>query len=94
MRVTLFVPASGYVKTKLVAVVLVVVPFPNVQKRLVIVPRDKSLNVTLNGRVPEVGFPEKEAKGPGGTIAVTFDAELFAGFESAALELTVATLVA
>jgi len=79
---------------KLVAVVFVVAPFPNVHVRFVIDPRLESLKATLSGLMPDVGLPEKEAKGPGGTIAVVIEAELFAGFESAALEITVAMLVA
>src|SRR4051812_23765577 len=58
------------------------------------VPKLVSLKLTVNGFVPDVGLPENEARGPGGTIAVTIEAELFPGLESAAREATITKFVA
>src|SRR5258706_12557311 len=79
---------------KLVALVLVVLPSPNLQKRFVIEPREPSLKVTASGGFPDKGFAVNKARGAGGETAVISVAELFAGFGSAAREETVTLLLA
>lgn len=94
VRLTVLVPALGYVMTKFVALVLVVLPSPNVQKWFVIEPSEPSLKVTVSGGFPEVGLAVNKAKGAGGETAVISEDELLAGFGSAARDETVTVLVA
>ena len=80
--------------TKFVALVLVVLPSPKLQKRFVIEPRELSLKVTASGGFPDEGFALNKARGAGGETAVIIADELFPGFGSAAREETVTVLVA
>src|SRR6266481_2366330 len=48
---------------RLVAAVLVVVPWPKSQNRLVMVPAELSVNETVSGHGPMVGAPTKSAAG-------------------------------
>ena len=41
-------------------------PSPNVQLQSVILPVDRSVKLTVNGSVPDVGEPENSATGGGG----------------------------
>ena len=60
---TVYVPAAAYECTGLWTVALTNEPSPNDQFQEVGVPVDKSLNVTFNGAVPEVGVPVKALTG-------------------------------
>src|SRR5438445_3634459 len=80
--------------TKFVALVLVVLPSPKLQKRFVIEPRELSLKCTVSGGFPDEGFAMNKARGAGGETAVIIADELFAGFGSAAREETVTVLLA
>src|SRR5438445_5562224 len=55
---------------RFVAAVLVVVPSPKSQKRLVIVPVELSVKLTASGRSPLVGLPAKLAVGPTAPVPV------------------------
>jgi hypothetical protein len=80
--------------TKLVTLVLVVLPSPKLQKWLVIEPSEPSLKVTASGGFPDTGLALNNAKGAGGETAVIIVDELFPGFGSAAREETVTILLA
>src|SRR5437016_1366655 len=80
--------------TKFVALVLVVLPSPKLQKRFVIEPREPSLKVTVSGGFPDEGLAVNKARGAGGETAVISEDELLARFGSAAREETVTLLVA
>src|SRR5947209_4710171 len=60
---TVLVPAWPYAWVKVVAVVLVVEPSPKSQNRLVIVPVELSVKVTVRGITPLVGVAAKLATG-------------------------------
>ena len=80
--------------TKFVALVLVVLPSPKLQKWFVMAPREPSLKVTVSGGFPDEGFAVNKARGAGGETAVISEDELFAGFGSAAREEAVTILLA
>ena len=63
VNLTVFVEALRNVCVRLVAVVLVVVPSPKSQKRLVIVPVELSVKATAKGLGPLVGAPTNVACG-------------------------------
>ena len=76
------------------ALVLVVTPFPKLQKRFVILPREPSLKVTVSGGLPDVGAALNNAKGAGGVTAVIVVEELLAELGSAVLAYAPAVLKA
>ena len=71
VKVTELVPANEYVCVRVVLKVFVVVPSPKSQNRLVIVPVEVSVKVTVNGLTPLVGLPVKEATGAIAPVPVT-----------------------
>jgi hypothetical protein len=60
-----FVPAPVYWCVIVVPDALAVVPSPNCHDRLVMLPVDVSVNVTVNGTVPLVGAALNDAMGAG-----------------------------
>src|SRR5690349_19977400 len=71
VRITVLVPGQVSVCMKFVRELLVVAPSPKSQKRLVIVPDEQSVNITLNRSRPLVGLPLKFAVGACAPLPVT-----------------------
>src|SRR5260370_11039658 len=70
VRLTVLVPAARYVWLKVVAVVLVVELSPKSQNRLVMVPLELSVKLTVSGLRPLVGLPLKPAAGATAPVPV------------------------
>src|ERR1043166_9895019 len=75
-RVTSFEPGVLYVCVRTFFGVSIVAPSPKSQKRLVIVPVEVSVNVTVNGHAPFVGVAVKLATGTMAAAPVTGLVEL------------------
>src|SRR6266576_6280840 len=71
VRVTVLVESLLYMWEKATAVVLVVVPSPKFQNRLVIVPVEVSLKLTVRGLRPDVGVAVNPATGKSAPIPKT-----------------------